>query len=286
VLRSEAAEAAPRNVFSVDVEDYFQVGAFEGCIRRESWDTFERRVEANTQRLLELCADHGVRGTFFVLGWVAERCPALVRAIGAAGHELATHGHDHRRVTEMAPEEFRQDVRRAKRAVEDAGGCVVIGYRAPNYSMVRDTLWAMDVLLEEGFAYDSSIFPTRHRRYGIPSYPRFAWAVRGRGRELLLELPISTVRLGGLALPFLGGAYLRHFPLAYVRWGLRRVNRTEGRPAVLYTHPWEIDPEQPRQRTSLRNRVRHYRNLHVTRDRLACLFREFRFTTAREVLGL
>ena len=286
MLRAQAKAAGPPNVFSVDVEDYFQVGAFEDRIRRESWDGFERRVEANTHRLLDLCAEHAVLGTFFVLGWVAERCPGLVRAIGAAGHELASHGHEHRRVTEMSPEEFRQDVRRAKRVVEDAGGQVVLGYRAPNYSMVRETLWAMDVLLEEGFAYDSSIFPTRHRRYGIASYPRFAWAVRGRGRELLLELPISTLRLGGLALPFLGGAYLRHFPFAYVRWGLRRVNRSEGRPAVLYTHPWEIDPDQPRQSASLGNRLRHYRNLHLTRDRLARLFREFRFTTAREVLGL
>ena len=286
MLTPAAPVAGPVNVFSVDVEDYFQVGAFESTIRRESWDSFERRVEGNTERLLDLCADHGVLGTFFVLGWVAERCPRLIRTIAAAGHELASHGQDHRRVTEMGPEEFRQDVRRAKRAVEDAGACEVLGYRAPNYSVSRETLWAMDVLLEEGFAYDSSIFPTRHRRYGFASYPRFAWAVRGRGRELLIELPISTVRLGGLGLPFIGGAYLRHFPFCYVRWGLRRVNRREGRPAVLYTHPWEIDPQQPRQRVSLRNRVRHYRNLHLTRERLVRLFEEFRFGTAREVLGL
>jgi polysaccharide deacetylase family protein (PEP-CTERM system associated) len=278
--------AGPSNVFSVDVEDYFQVGAFEGCIGRDEWDGFERRVEANTERLLALCAAHGVLGTFFVLGWVAERCPALVRAIAAAGHELASHGHDHRRVTEMGREQFREDVRRAKRTVEDAAGCAVLGYRAPNYSMTLDTLWALDVLLEEGFAYDSSIFPTRHRRYGIASFPRFPWAVRGRGRDLLVELPISTVRLGGVALPFLGGAYLRHFPFAYVRWGLRRVNHGEGRPAVLYTHPWEIDPDQPRQPASLSNRVRHYRNLRLTEGRLSRLFREFPFTTARGVLGL
>lgn len=285
MLNGDAAPA-PANVFSVDVEDYFQVGAFEDLIRRDTWDSFERRVEANTERLLALCAEHGVLGTFFVLGWVAERCPGLVRAIAEAGHELASHGHDHRRVTEMDRDQFRQDVRRAKRAVEDAAGCEVLGYRAPNYSMARDTLWALDVLLEEGFAYDSSIFPTRHRRYGMASFPRFAWAARGRGRELLLELPISTVRLGGVALPFLGGAYLRHFPFAYVRWGLRRVNRDERRPAVLYTHPWEIDPDQPRQPASLRNRIRHYRNLRLTAERLARLFREFPFTTAREVLGL
>jgi polysaccharide deacetylase family protein (PEP-CTERM system associated) len=280
------AVPAPVNVFSVDVEDYFQVGAFEADIRRDTWDSYERRVEANTERLLALCAEHGVLGTFFVLGWVAERCPGLVRAIAAEGHELASHGHDHRRVTEMDREQFRQDVRRAKGAVEDAAGCVVLGYRAPNYSMASDTLWALDVLLDEGFAYDSSIFPTRHRRYGMASFPRFSWAACGRGRELLLELPISTVRLGGVTLPFLGGAYLRHFPFAYVRWGLRRVNRHERRPAVLYTHPWEIDPDQPRQPASLRNRVRHYRNLRLTAERLARLFREFPFTTAREVLGL
>jgi polysaccharide deacetylase family protein (PEP-CTERM system associated) len=274
------------NVFSVDVEDYFQVGAFEGVIRRERWDEFECRVEGNTDALLVLCARHGVRGTFFILGWVAERFPDLVRRIHAAGHEAAVHGYDHQRVTEMTPEQFRQDVRRSKRAVEDLIGTPVLGYRAPNYSIVRQNLWAMDVLLEEGFAYDSSIFPTKHRRYGIAAYPRFPWVVRGQERRLLVELPISTVQIGRFVLPFIGGAYLRHFPFAYVRWALRRVNRRERQPAVLYTHPWEIDAAQPRQPVDRINRFRHYRNLHRTAERLERLFREFRFTTAREVLAL
>jgi polysaccharide deacetylase family protein (PEP-CTERM system associated) len=276
----------PRNVFSVDVEDYFQVGAFEKVIRRDRWDGFESRVEGNTDELLALCARQRVHGTFFVLGWIAERFPSLVRRIHAEGHELAVHGYDHRRVTEMTREEFRRDVRRSKHAIESLVGAEVVGYRAPNYSIVRETLWAMDVLLEEGFAYDSSIFPTRHRRYGIAAYPRFPWAVRGHGRKLLIELPISTVQICGFVLPFIGGAYLRHFPFAYVRWALRRLNDRERRPAVLYTHPWEIDPAQPQQPVDRLNRFRHYRNLHRTAERLERLLREFRFTTAREVLAL
>lgn len=273
------------NAFSVDVEDYFQVGAFEGTIRREDWDRFEPRVVRNTQRLLELCARHDVRGTFFVLGWVAERWPELLREIHAAGHELATHGHDHRRVTHFTPAEFRADLRRARGAVEDAAGVEVVGYRAPNCSVGRQTLWALDALLEEGFRYDSSIFPTRHRRHGLPGFPRFPWAVRATERRALIEFPISTVRAAGLSLPFVGGAYLRHFPFCYVRWGMRRLNR-EGQPALVYTHPWEIDAAQPRQRVGPMTRLRHYRNLDQTERRLEQLFREFRFTTVREVLAV
>lgn len=274
------------NAFSVDVEDYFQVGAFEKAIPRDAWDRFEPRVERNTRRLLDLCARHGVQGTFFVLGWVAERWPQLVRDIRAAGHELATHGQDHRRVTTLTPREFREDVRRSKRTIEDAAGVEVIGYRAPSYSIVRETLWAMDVLIEEGFRYDSSIFPIHHDRYGIPDFPRFPRPVRGSNGAALHEVPISTVRVAGVNLPFVGGGYLRHFPLPFIRWGMRRLNAVERRPAVLYIHPWEIDPEQPRQDVRLLTRVRHYRNLERTEERLARLFSEYSFTTIREVLGL
>ncbi len=233
------------NAFSVDVEDYFQVMAFEKAIRRDQWEGLEPRVERNTRRLLDLCARYGVRGTYFVLGWVAERCPGLVRDIRAAGHELGTHGYDHRRVTTLTPAQFRDDVRRSKGAIEDAAGVEVIGYRAPNYSIVRETLWAMDVLIEEGFRYDSSIFPIRHDRYGIPDFPRFPRRVRGSNGTALHEFPISTVRLAGMNLPFVGGGYLRHFPLAFIRWGMRRLNGGERRPAIVYIHPWEIDPGQP-----------------------------------------
>ncbi|HEX7181192.1 MAG TPA: XrtA system polysaccharide deacetylase [Thermoanaerobaculia bacterium] len=274
------------NAFSVDVEDYFQVGAFEKAVPRDTWDRLEPRVERNTRRLLDLCARHEVQGTFFVLGWVAERCPQLVRDIRAAGHELATHGQDHRRVTTLTPREFREDVRRSKQTIEDIAGVEVIGYRAPSYSIVRETLWAMDVLIEEGFRYDSSVFPIHHDHYGIPDFPRFPRPVRGSNGTALHEVPISTVRVAGFNLPFVGGGYLRHFPLSFIRWGMRRLNGVERRPAILYIHPWEIDPEQPRQDVRLLTRIRHYRNLGRTEERLARLFSEYSFTSIREVLGL
>jgi polysaccharide deacetylase family protein (PEP-CTERM system associated) len=274
------------NAFSVDVEDYFQVGAFEKAIPRDTWDRLEPRVEHNTRRLLDLCSRHEVTGTFFVLGWVAERWPQLVRDIRAAGHELGTHGQDHRRVTTLTPREFREDVRRSKGTIEDAAGVEVIGYRAPSYSIVRETLWAMDVLVEEGFRYDSSIFPIHHDRYGIPDFPRFPRPVRGHNGTALHEFPISTVRFAGMNLPFVGGGYLRHFPLPFIRWGMAHLNGVERRPAILYIHPWEIDPEQPRQQVRFSTRLRHYRNLHLTEQRLARLFSEYTFASVREVLGL
>jgi polysaccharide deacetylase family protein (PEP-CTERM system associated) len=274
------------NAFSVDVEDYFQVGAFERFVSRQEWNRLEPRVERNTRRLLELCAKHEVKGTFFVLGWVAERWPELVRDIQSAGHELGTHGQDHRRVTTLNPRQFREDVRRSKATIEDVAGAEVIGYRAPNYSIVRETLWAMDVLLEEGFRYDSSVFPIRHDRYGIPDFSRFPRPVRGNNGTALHEFPISTVRFAGMNLPFVGGGYLRHFPMAFIHWGMRRLNGFERRPAILYIHPWEIDPEQPRFAVPWATRFRHYHNLHQTEERLAELFGAYRFTTVREVLGL
>ncbi|HEX2223625.1 MAG TPA: XrtA system polysaccharide deacetylase [Thermoanaerobaculia bacterium] len=274
------------NAFSVDVEDYFQVGAFEGTCPRERWGSYEPRVERNTRRLLDLCAKYNVKGTFFVLGWVAERWPGLVRDIQAAGHELGTHGQDHRQVTTLTPQEFREDIRRSKRTIEDASGAEVIGYRAPSYSIVKETMWALDVLYEEGFRYDSSVFPIHHDRYGIPDFPRFPRPLRGQNGTALHEFPISTVRFAGLNLPFVGGGYLRHFPLSFIRWGMSRLNRGERRPAILYIHPWEIDPEQPVQPVPYLTRVRHYRNLHRTEGRLARLFSEYPFTTVREVLGL
>lgn len=274
------------NAFSVDVEDYFQVGAFEKTIPRDSWGGFEPRVEQNTRRLLELCGEHGVKGTWFVLGWVAERWPGLVREIRDAGHELGTHGQDHRRVTTLTPDEFRQDVRRSKGTIEDVAGVEVIGYRAPNYSIVRETMWAMDILAEEGFRYDSSIFPIRHDHYGIPDFPRFPRPVRGHNGSALHEFPISTIRVAGMNLPFVGGGYLRHFPLPLIRWGMRHLNDVERRPAVVYIHPWELDPGQPVQDVGMLKRLRHYRNLDRTGERLARLFSEYAFTTCREVLGL
>ncbi len=284
VLRT--APTAVVNALSVDVEDYFQVAAFEDVVRREDWDRYEPRVERNTRQLLQLFQDYGVRATFFTLGWVAERSPELVREIVDAGHELAAHGYDHRQVTVQTPAEFRHDVRRTKRILEDISGVAVLGYRAPSYSIVRSTLWALEVLAEEGYRYDTSIFPIHHDRYGIPDFPRFPWIVKGANGGSLHEFPPATVRLMGLNFPIGGGGYLRHFPLAFIRWGIRHLNRVERRSALLYVHPWEIDPEQPRQPVGWLTRVRHYGNLTRTRRRLARLLGEFRFVRVRELLGL
>ncbi len=275
------------NAFSVDVEDYFQVAAFEDVISRRDWDAFEPRVEQNCRWILGFLDEFDFKATFFVLGWIAERWPELIREIARAGHELASHGHDHRRVTTQTPVEFRNDVAGTKRRIEDIAGVEVLGYRAPTYSIVRETLWALDVLLEEGYAYDSSIFPIHHDLYGIPGARRFPWVIRRRGDECLWEFPISTGRFLGITFPFIGGGYTRQLPWPFVRWGLERLNSTEGQPAMVYLHPWEVDPGQPRQRAgSWRSRVRHYRHLDSMKNRLRQLASQFRFTTAREVLDL
>jgi len=271
------------NAMSVDVEDYFQVSAFNGVVARDSWDRRESRVVANTERLLGLFDAAGVQATFFVLGWVADRFPGLVRSIVAGGHELASHGYGHELVYEQTPGRFRDDVRRAKRLLEDAGGVAVAGYRAPSYSIVERTLWAFDVLIEEGYRYDASVFPIHHDRYGIPGAPRHAHMVSRPGGRLI-EAPPSTVRWAGLNLPVAGGGYFRLLPYAFTRWGIGRLNRVERRPAIFYLHPWEIDPGQPRVAASLVSRVRHYRNLDKTEARLRALVREFRFTTVARVV--
>lgn len=277
---------APVNAFSVDVEDYFQVGAFENVVSRSTWDSFELRVHTNTRRLLELLGQFGIQATFFVLGWVAERCPELVREISQSGHELACHGYDHRRLTRMSADELRADIRKTKAILEDVGGVEVVGYRAPSFSIVRETMWAIEILVEEGFWYDASIFPIRHDHYGIPNAPRFPWTIYSDSGSSLIEFPISTVRIAGLNLPFVGGGYLRHLPLAITRWGIRRLNTIEGQPAVVYIHPWEIDPDQPTLDVGPRLRWRHYRNLDKTWRRLEALLEEFPFTSMRKVLGL
>ena len=268
---------------TVDVEDYFHVSVFERVIDREQWPSMESRVVANTERLLGLFDESAVKATFFVLGWVAERQPRLVKTIVDRGHELASHGYGHQLIYNQAPEEFRRDVRRAKALLEDAGGVEVRGYRAPSFSVTARSLWALDVLLEEGYRYDASIFPIRHDRYGIPDAPRWPHQLsRPAGR--IFEVPGSTVRLGGTNLPVAGGGYFRILPYAWTRWGLARVNRHEKQPAVFYLHPWEIDPGQPRLPASALGRFRHYRNLHKTETRLRALMRDFRFGPLNAVL--
>jgi polysaccharide deacetylase family protein (PEP-CTERM system associated) len=275
--------ASVLNAMTIDVEDYFHVSAFEGVIDRSQWDRFESRVCANTERLLEMFDAAGIRSTFFVLGWVAERFPQLVRRLANGGHEIASHGYAHRLIYNQTPDAFREDVRRAKGILESIAGAAVHGYRAPSYSITTRSLWAIDVLIEEGYTYDSSIFPIRHDRYGIPDSPRHPyWLERASGK--ILEAPATTTTFGPLNVPVAGGGYFRLFPYRLTRWGLARVNRLEQRPAVFYLHPWEIDPAQPRLRASMLSRFRHYNNLDKTETRLRRLLQDFRFGTMRQVL--
>jgi polysaccharide deacetylase family protein (PEP-CTERM system associated) len=272
------------NAMSVDVEDYFHVTAFDKTVPRGTWDRLESRVCRNTDALLEMFADGGVRGTFFVLGWVAERYPRLIRTIAHAGHEVACHSHQHRLVFDMTRDEFRNDLRRAKRAIEDASGASVIGYRAPTFSITKQSLWALDVLIEEGFIYDSSIFPIHHDRYGIPEASRHVHRIT-RPAGSIWEVPASTLRVAGVNVPVGGGGYFRILPYTWSRWAISRVNASEGEPVIFYLHPWEIDPGQPRMPAALAARWRHEFGLSRTRQRLQRLVRAFRFAPIRDVLA-
>ncbi|HET8727634.1 MAG TPA: XrtA system polysaccharide deacetylase [Alphaproteobacteria bacterium] len=270
-----AARTGLVHAMTVDVEDYFQVSAFERHVSRADWDSRPRRVEANTDRVLELFADHGIRATFFTLGWVAQRCPQLIARIVQAGHELASHGMAHHRVSDQTPAAFREDVRTARKLLEDAGGVAVRGYRAASFSIGASQLWAHEVLAEEGYAYSSSIYPIRHDHYGIPDAPRFAYRP---GAADLIEVPITTAPMLGRNVPCGGGGYFRLLPLGFSRWAMRRVAEREKEACVFYFHPWEIDPGQPRiPGVSLRTRVRHYTNLGSMADRLRRILTEFRW---------
>jgi polysaccharide deacetylase family protein (PEP-CTERM system associated) len=271
------------NAMTVDVEDYFHVSVFDGIVPRSGWLGMESRVVANTERLLDLFDEFDTRGTFFVLGWVAERHPSLVRAIAERGHEVASHGYAHRLIYDQTRATFQDDVRRAKQLLEDACGQEVAGFRAPSYSVTPRSLWALDVLIEEGYRYDASIFPIRHDRYGIPVSPREPFPIERPGGSLM-EVPGSTVRLGPLNLPVAGGGYFRILPYAWTRWGIARVNSEEQQAAVFYIHPWEIDPDQPRLQAGWLGRFRHYRNLEKTEDRLRSLLTDFRFGTVAALL--
>jgi len=274
------------NAFSVDVEDWYQVADFDAVVGFADWDRHESRVARNTDRILALCDEAGVRGTFFVLTWNAERHPEIVRRIAAAGHEIASHGYAHRLIYEQTPETFRDDITRAKATLEDITGTAVLGYRAPSTSVTPRSLWALDVLLDVGLRYDSSIFPIRDTLYGLPDADRFPHVIRRRDGRELLEFPLATTRLFGRNVPLAGGGWLRVFPYRYTRWALRRVNR-EGHPAVAFVHPWEVDPEQPRMRTAGRRGFStHYVGLRGTYGKLRRLFRDFRFAPLRDVLGL
>lgn len=282
-MRAQDATSEPAlHALTVDVEDYFHVSAFRHVVSVRQWASMESRVERNTHILLELLAEFGVRGTFFVLGCVAESFPRLVRSIRDAGHELGCHSYAHRLVYELTPAEFRADTQRAMAALEDAAGAAMRLYRAPSFSITNRSAWALDVLLELGFTHDSSIFPMRHDLYGFSGVPRFPFAVRNGGGTLL-EFPPPTFRLGGLNLPVTGGGYLRLLPLWWQRARLRALAR-QGYPTLLYLHPWEVDPDQPRLPAPWRSRFRHYTGLRRTCPRLRRLLSEFRFAPLSQVL--
>ena len=255
------------NALSVDVEDWFQVGAFEGVIARDTWDSLPHRVERNSDAVLALFDQAGVKATFFTLGWVAERYPALIRRIADSGHEVASHGWDHRRVFTLETATFRADLERARIAIEDACGQSPVGYRAPSFSIDARTPWAHRVLAEEGYAYSSSVVPIRHDHYGWPEAPRFAFQpVEGAP---LIELPVTTVEISGRRMAAGGGGFFRLLPYRFSSWAISRVNRDEGRPAIFYFHPWEIDPGQPRvSRAPLKSRLRHYSRLSAMQGKL------------------
>ncbi|HRZ59784.1 MAG TPA: DUF3473 domain-containing protein [Rubrivivax sp.] len=264
--------AAITNALTIDVEDYFQVSAFAPYIDRAGWDARECRVERNVERILALLDEHGATATFFVLGWVAERYPQLVRRIAAQGHEVASHGYGHERASDLAPPDFDADVRRAKGVLEDLSGTAVAGYRAPSFSIGPGNWWAFDALAASGHRYSSSIYPIRHDHYGMPDAPRFAHPVA----DGLIEIPITTLRMLDRNLPSSGGGYFRLLPYAVSRWMLRRVNTVDRQPAVFYFHPWEIDPGQPRiDGIDAKTRFRHYLNLERTEGRLRSLLRDF-----------
>jgi len=280
-----APPRAVANALTVDVEDYFHVAALSASIPRQQWDACESRVVDNTRRLLTLFERFAVRGTFFVLGWVAERQPRLVREIHERGHEVACHGFSHQLVYEQSPAQFRAETVHAKKLLEDITGEAVLGYRAASYSIVRKSLWALDVLAELGFAYDSSIFPVRHDLYGIPGAKRVPHRMSTPGGASIVEWPLATARVLGCRLPVAGGGYFRLLPYWLSRWGLASINRLEAQPFIFYLHPWEIDPHQPRVTAGLLSRFRHYTNLDKCEPRLRRLLGEFRFATVREGLG-
>lgn len=265
-----------RNAMTIDVEDYFHVSAFAERIPRTSWQHLPCRVERNVDCILSLLDDAEVNATFFTLGWVAERYPAMVRRIVEQGHELASHGYAHLRASDQTPAEFVEDVSKSKAILEDLGGEAVLGYRAPSFSISTQNLWALDVLLQAGYRYSSSIYPIQHDHYGMPHAPRFSFYPNGE--HSLLELPITTVRFLRKNFPAGGGGYFRLFPYALSRWLLQRVNQHDQQSGIFYFHPWEIDPEQPRQPDlSMKTRFRHYLNLGRTEQRIRALTRDFRW---------
>jgi polysaccharide deacetylase family protein (PEP-CTERM system associated) len=277
------------NALTIDVEDYFQVNAFASQVHPDQWDSYPLRVVNNTSKILDLLDQYNIIATFFILGWVAERAPELTREIHRRGHEIACHGYGHQLIYTIGPDKFREDIRRAKAVLEDQSGENVLGYRAPSYSITGKSLWALDILVEEGFSYDSSIFPVVHDTYGIPNAERFPHTIETKAGALL-EFPLTTLPLQigwkKLRLPIAGGGYLRLLPVETIRKGISSVNATERQPAVIYFHPWEIDPHQPRIKAGFKSTFRHYLNLHRTQEKLIYLFERLQFGTMLNVFAV
>lgn len=276
-------QGRPVNALTVDVEDYFHVSAFNGVISKEDWGRLPSRVERNTERLLELFDSYSVRATFFVLGWVAERFPELVRKIAAQGHEIGCHGYSHSLIYQQEPQGFRQETERARACLQDESQQAVNGYRAASWSITVSSIWALDILADLGFRYDSSIFPIRRDLYGIPGAERFLHT-RTTTQGELVELPPATVQWGGKTVPVAGGGYFRLYPYVFTKAALRRINAHERKPFVFYIHPWEIDPGQPRLKAGIKSRMRHYLNLKRCESRLHRLLKDFRFSCAESVV--
>lgn len=275
-------ECGSVHCLSFDVEEHFQVSAFETPLRRQNWGHYESRVERNTDKILEFIECRGVRATFFILGWVAERCPRLVRRIASGGHEIASHGYSHELVTSQSPQRFREDIRKTKAMLESLTGQLVFGYRAPSFSITKDSLWALSILSEEGYAYDTSIVPIFHDRYGMPKAPSVVHQVRTES-GIIWEIPPSTVSICGVRIPIGGGGYFRIFPYGLFRALFRKAEVTDA-PLVTYFHPWEVDPDQPRMEGSWLSRFRHYTNLHRTQERLSRFLTDFAFAPIKEVI--
>ena len=273
------------NALTIDVEDYFQVQAFARQIDPKTWGSYSLRVEKNTDRILALIEQRGVRATFFILGWVAERCPGLVKRIQRLGHEIGCHGYGHQAIYNGTYEDFERDLRRAKSVIENIIGRALKSYRAPSFSITSRTMWALGVLAEEGFEYDSSIFPIAHDVYGIPTAQRFPYIKSLDATHEIKEFPPSTLRLFGINIPVAGGGYFRLFPYRVTAWAIRHLNETEQQPAMVYLHPWELDPDQPRVQSSWLSGFRHYQNLDTTEEKCLKLIDEFSWAPMEEVLA-
>jgi len=273
------------NALTIDVEDYYHVSAFESVVRSQDWDHYEGRVERNTYHILDILDMYNTKATFFVLGWIAERQPALIREIAYRGHEVASHGYMHQRIYTQTPEQFREETKRSKCLIEEIINESIIGYRAASYSITNKSLWALEILVEAGFLYDSSIFPIWHDLYGIPNAQRHSHAIQTRS-GLIYEYPLSTIRVGRVNIPIGGGGYLRIFPYPLTKWGIKRLNNAESQPAIVYFHPWELDPGQPRLKGKFISRLRHYSNLHKTEYILRCLLHDFMFEKMKYLYNL